>query len=386
MKPTTEVVVAAAEAKTGVTVTVAAKDGAIRGSVVDADGNPVADAWVTASLAPGPDVPGSVAMYKLGDVTPQLSGSDGRFVLDHLRDGVYTLVVDGPRGASRAEQDNVKPGDTARLQLAPLGSLHGQVTSAGAPVTSFNLSCTAPGEDIERGIDAADGTYLLDRLPPGHYACAADTDVGAGSGATDVGTTSMQLDIAITAWATVTGTVVSVRTGQPVPNLSALANPDSNPGSHGLIAALTGTGPKTDATGRFTVPQVAPGQGKVELFAPDAMAALASPPYAAAAGQTVDVGVIKVVPPREGDAGTFGLTVTPDDQGLSVANVVAGGPAAQAGVIVGDHVTAIDGHTIADLTPVVAVQLLSSGSIGIGEQVALTLARGGSVTLTSVKW
>jgi protocatechuate 3,4-dioxygenase beta subunit len=387
VKPLPEVVIAAGEAKTGVTVTVPAKDGVIRGSVVDADGNPVADAWVTGAIMPASDAAARMASaMELSDLMPQLSGSDGRFVLDHLRDGAYKLVAEGPRGASRAEQDNVKPGDTPRLQLATLGSLHGQVTSAGAAVTAYDLSCTGPAGVIDRGVDASDGSYLLDRLAPGHYACNADADAGTGAGNAEVGTTSTELDLVIVGWATVTGTVVSVRDGQPVPNLNVLATPDSNMTPRGLLTALTGGGPKTDATGKFAVPQVPQGQGKVTLFAPDAMAPLATQPYTAVSGQTVDVGVIKVVPPRQGDAGTFGLSVAPDDQGLSVTNVTAGGPAAQAGVIVGDHVAAIDGHTIAELTPQVAGTLLSSGSIGIGEQVTLTLARGTSVTLTSVKW
>jgi S1-C subfamily serine protease len=66
--------------------------------------------------------------------------------------------------------------------------------------------------------------------------------------------------------------------------------------------------------------------------------------------------------------------------------VKAGGPAEAAGVVVGDKISSVDGHTVAELGIVQAMTFLSSGSIGIGETATLVLERGATVSITSVKW
>ena len=56
---------------------------------------------------------------------------------------------------------------------------------------------------------------------------------------------------------------------------------------------------------------------------------------------------------------------------------------------VDDKIKTIDGHTIAELTPVSAESFLSSGQIGVGEVVQLGIDRGGqqvAATVTSIKW
>jgi C-terminal processing protease CtpA/Prc len=104
------------------------------------------------------------------------------------------------------------------------------------------------------------------------------------------------------------------------------------------------------------------------------------------AGQRLDLGTIRVVPPRQGDAGTLGMATEIDAKGLTVSLVQPNGPAAQAGVVVGDRITAIDGQSVADITPDLAQKVLSSGLIGAGQQVVLELERGATVTLTAAKW
>jgi C-terminal processing protease CtpA/Prc len=109
--------------------------------------------------------------------------------------------------------------------------------------------------------------------------------------------------------------------------------------------------------------------------------------YDAKPGQRVDMGTIKIVPPRTGDAGTFGMATEIDELTLQVTSVKEGGPAALAGVKVDDKITAIEGHPLAYFGgPMSAQKLIASGAIGVGQTVSITLERGQTIALTSVKW
>ena len=80
-----------------------------------------------------------------------------------------------------------------------------------------------------------------------------------------------------------------------------------------------------------------------------------------ALGQRTDLGAIKIVPPRSGEAGTLGLAIEVQEDKLAVTDVRAGGPAEGAGVHVGDHVATINGIDVAALTLPIA-QMRSAGA------------------------
>src|SRR5258706_14880420 len=153
------------------------------------------------------------------------------------------------------------------------------------------------------------------------------------------------------------------------------------------MPALTGGEPASDGGGRFIVSKVSAGPGLVIAFGKSgSLQPLANHSYSAVAGQRIDVGSIKIVPPRTTDAGTLGMATEVEAAALAVTSVSPGGPAALAGVVAGDKITAIDGHALADVTPKIAQTMLSSGTIGIGQTVSLALERGTTVSVTSVKW
>jgi membrane-associated protease RseP (regulator of RpoE activity) len=68
-------------------------------------------------------------------------------------------------------------------------------------------------------------------------------------------------------------------------------------------------------------------------------------------------------------------------QGASVASVVSGGPADQAGLKAGDVITAVNGTTVS--TPAALAQQIQSHQPG--DQVTITYTRGGSSSQASVK-
>jgi protocatechuate 3,4-dioxygenase beta subunit len=391
-KPEVETVtLAGAEAKTGITLTVEARDGVIRGSVIAADGKPAADAWVTASLeTKAPDgVPARFARYGGDRSKPVLTNADGQFVIARLRKGTFTVEVEGPKGMSRAEKQGVKPGDSVTIKLVSFGSLTGKVTVGGQPVTKYTIQCDGP-KDAKKYVEAADGAYTLERLAAGSYECDVDSEAGEGSAKVELGSEPKQLDITLTRWATVTGVAVDVLTKKPVPGLIVMAGVEGGRGGQTAVAnIMTGKAPTTDQNGRFTVNQIAVGKGTVSLMPKDGFTPLGTRPYTASEGQRIDLGTIEVVAPRTGDAGTFGMATEVDGDKLVVSSITDDGPAKAAGVLVGDRILALDGREVATVTPGIAKLLLSSGTVGVGQTVALTLERAGTqlqVSVTSVKW
>ena len=389
-KDPVEVMLGVAEAKTGVVLTVEARDGVIKGMVVDKEKKPVADVWITANVErPDDDKLGEYReiISESRGKAPTLTGADGKFTFTSLRKGDYTLTAETAKGTARSELEHVKLGSSVTLVLAPLGTLTGKVTLNGAPATAFMLSCDPPG-GMPRQFTSAAGTYELERIPPGHVKCSASGDAGRGSGEIDVPAGPATLDIALSPWATITGTVVSVLTGKPIEGLKLLANTDRDDGA--IADTLLGKGPTSDSTGRFTISRVAAGKGSLAVMSKDAgFVELAHRDYEVTAGQRLDLGTIKVVPPRTGDAGTLGLALTLEGETLTVTSIKPGGPAATAGVQVGDKLTAINGVPVATLTPKLAQTLVSSGSVTIDQQYKLSLDRGGApleVVLVGVRW
>lgn len=72
--------------------------------------------------------------------------------------------------------------------------------------------------------------------------------------------------------------------------------------------------------------------------------------------------------------------------GDTLTNVKDDGPAAQAGVNVGDKIAAVEGQPLKRFGAALAQKVLSSGSPGVGDTITITLERGPTATLTAIKW
>jgi hypothetical protein len=391
-KASVELQLTAGVDKPNVVLTVEARDGVIRGTVVGTDKKPTSDAWVTAHrvMEKIEGMPERMNGRRFGVSSgPVLTSDGGQFTITRLRKGNYDLVVDGPKGGSRGERKGVKTGESVTIVLEALGTMTGKVTIGGAPVASFDIECDGPNrEDVERHVDAKDGAYSLDRLVPGSYDCSVSSDTGTGKGKIEVPTGPAQLDFALTRFASITGIVVDVLTKKPVVGVNVFAGDDTF-NNRNVADMFGGHAPKTDATGRFLVERVGVGKGKVSVMPKTGFQPLGQREYNATEGQRVDVGTLEVVPPHDGDAGTFGLSTNIDGDKLMVSSVKDGGPAASAGVQVGDRIVSLMGRDVSALTPPLAQTLLASGTPPVGMAIQLALDRGGSpvtATMTSVKW
>jgi protocatechuate 3,4-dioxygenase beta subunit len=392
------------------------RNGTIRGTAVGPDGKAAADVWVTPSIAKkGADTGafdddddddssgGKEATDKQtareqrrsewSNYSPVLTGADGRFVITKLRKNTYKLVAESAKGTAHGEIARANLDDTVTIKMSSLGVLHGKVTRDNAPVASYDIACDGPGKTVQLRITDPNGAFQLERLPPGPYTCSASNDDGHSSAKIDVPPGDTTHDFAFTPWASLTGKVVSVLTGAPVVGVKVIAMGKGSGSSLDMSRMLEdmmgGSAPTTDATGTFVVPHASPGPGVITIIpAAGGFDKLGEQAFTAVDAQRTDIGVIKIVPPRDGDAGTLGMTLVDSDK-LTVVDVQPGLPAANAGVLPGDVITAISGTPVAVVTPKLARLALSSGSIGVGQRFDLTIDRAGTpvqVTLISVKW
>lgn len=378
-----------AQEMTGVKLVVEARDGVIRGIVIGANRQPVADAWVSVRrevpAAGGKQDRDDMMASWMDPADPILTGADGGFTIDKLRRGTYAVTVEGPKGASRASKPGVKTGDTVTLVLEPLGSLSGRVLSGTAPVTEYELGCRGSGPGMRFDSDGfggrrfanADGSYTLERLAPGEYNCTVTSKLGTAQGKVVIATGPGKLDFTLASFASVTGTVIDATTGKPLAGMMVLVSAEGLEGK-GLAEAMTGKAPTTDAAGKFVIEGVPAGTGQVHVAPKDAtFNHLATRDYTARSGQRVDLGTIKLVPPRTGEPGTLGFFAAVTEDKLMIVDVKDDSPASKAGVVEGDRILAIDGQPVSELGVDVAKQMVSPGTVPSGQPIALTLERAG---------
>lgn len=400
-----EAVTVAAGRRAVVRLVVEAEDGAIAGVVRDDRGQPVPDAWLAATResdsagrAPGGALRASRWTWRT-DMRPVVTGVDGRFAIDHLAAGRYTLRA-YRKGGGEAVAEHVDVGATdVALVIATTGSIAGTVTGpAGQPPDEFMVTVTdrTTGVDRDESFYRTGGSFAIRDLPAGHFQVTA---VAAGSRAETTldlaaGQHRTGVALALVGNLKVTGRLVDLDTGAPVAGLRTSA------------AALTGNTAAvflgddgeakeriSGADGRFVIDDAPRGRVWIAARVVDR-----AQPYAftrwlveIGAGDTVDIGDVPV--PRRrlemGEpAGDLGLSYrdAPPDQDprqrvFEVAHVDADGPAARAGVVVGDVVTAVDGH---DVRGQRASLLGPLTRVKVGTAVRLGLARGVEVTVTAV--
>lgn len=153
------------------------KGTALRGTVVDSQGDPVPDAWVrAAAVAP------RVAFNASRSV---LTADTGAFVFDNMAPGVYDLTVTSSAGQGR--YTGVASGaEDLSVVIQAYGALFGRVVTArGGPVGRFDLSYRSDAGDTGQ-ITGYDGSWCLPELTPGAYHLSARSADGVAMTTVDV--------------------------------------------------------------------------------------------------------------------------------------------------------------------------------------------------------
>lgn len=347
-----DIEVEANEQRTGFDLVVEARNGEITGIVVDSEGLPAPDVWVSAAEQMTAEEFGRsfrggesdrdeegvrVAVTVGGDddddeedeefdvpaffaEPPVLTDENGRFVIKELRaDREYRVTAEGEKGGARAKQADVTPGSDISLQLEALAGIKGKVTRGGKVVTEYKVEIDGP-TDREKSVFADDGTFLIDRIDPGEYEIRVTADEGVATAEAEVETgVHSNVQIELEDWGTIRGEVVAVGTGEPISGLLVMVVPEKGgPDPAQALAMFTGGGKKTDRKGKFEVGKVGPGEGQVILMDSDAAMGAGGGPvamekYDIGPGEDLDLGTIKGTPtsdiPKD-ERGELGLRTT----------------------------------------------------------------------------
>lgn len=318
----------------------------VRGRITDAEtGQPVAGATVVPGLV---DVDSSLAKG------PPNWRDDQR---QKAEDGNYRVGIDSRAGLAslvlRAEADGYsvmtsrtirfdEEGVVCDLQLRKETALVGTVQLPdGQPAANAKVFLVSPGRGImvANGIEAdpgearmvtsaADGSYRLSRLPDNARIVALHP---AGYREVPASGWKEAPDLALQAWGHIEG---QVRLGaDPVPNALVSYRPAVDswpPGSELVIHNLRTT---ADAQGRFVLPRVPPGKGRIEgthwsTPPPDGKAVARAEPFELPPGGTLTVDFVssgrsvmgRIAPPQQdghpiacgGSHGSLSITVQLD--------------------------------------------------------------------------
>jgi Carboxypeptidase regulatory-like domain len=236
--------------------------GTIQGTVVDAAGAPVSDAYVVGvreSEGPGAST-SEVARTRedwAGRNKPVLTATDGRFQLTRLAAGTYTMRA-YRKGGGEAIAEHVALGSSPRLQIASTGSIAGNVwRKAGAP-PYLRITLRDAKTQYTRSEDfyMSGGHFVVRELPAGHFVLAAEADDGRGSITVDLGPGENKTgaDFELASYVVLTGRIVEYGTQKPVPGMRVFAVPARGGGGMEFVV-LEGENPEsvTDDAGRFTV-------------------------------------------------------------------------------------------------------------------------------------
>jgi protocatechuate 3,4-dioxygenase beta subunit len=384
---------------THVKLKVEREKGVIRGNVVDSSGKPVTDAFVAAqreSESPAASESGQkreMQWLEWGR-EPALTDQDGKFMIDKLADGSY-FVRAYRRGGGDAIVEHIKIGATVTITIPTTGSIAGTVVAAdGASPDEVEVQVRNRKVGFERTerFFRTHGVFAMRDLPAGDFDVSATALEGDALAAVSLGDGEHKEGVTLTlvARAHVRGQVLSLDDGTPVAGMTVtLWLPHSNAQSKG-----SDDHELTDATGHYEISDAPTGRAYVWAAPKDYSV---GPFGVSVAVATINPGENELPPlkvprrrmePSE-TAGDLGFTLKQWDEGddperhsLLVAIVRPGGPAAVAGLHVGDVIVEVDGH---DVTGLNVYTYETFASISPGASITLGLASGGKVTITAGK-
>ncbi len=369
-------------------VRVEATGATIRGQVVDADGGPVTDAFLSAtreSDSATKSKGSNVRSSRWGDWDrrPVLTDQDGSFALEGLTVGTYTVRA-RRKGGGEGFVEAVATGSEVTVTIEDTGALAGLVAVVGG---SAPEEFTVRLHNRENGYRRNDtffrtgGEFTFEEVPGGAYEVSVSAGEGTASAQVTLeeGETREDVTLELVPQVTVRGRLVDLDTGEAVAT--------HQPARGGERKEVS------DERGEFEVAHAS--SGEVSIFVvPQSWGGTQDYSWTTiqktlpAEPRVQDVGVIELVKKRvtdlerAGDRGFSTRESEPDEawteRVIRVGHVRAGGPAAKAGLKVDDVITSVNGH---DVTGEQSYRYGVLATAKEGETIVLGLASGASVSV-----
>lgn len=392
-----ERVTVAATKTASVKLVVESQSGSISGSVVDAAGAVVSDAFVVAareSEAAGARRSTVVDTRWSADEKPVLTSTEGTFTIEALSPGNYTLRA-FRKGGGEAVAEHVPVGGTAKLTIVATGSIAGTVKRAGKPIDELRieLADAATGFHRNETFFRTGGAFTLADLPKGAFTLTASTAGGKHQLELPLaeGEHKTGVEITLDELVTLTGRVVDMVTKQPIAGIRMMAKLGKSQGNFMIRSGDDDQPNVSGEDGRFTIEDAPRGavtlNGIPKDFGEGDYGWFSVLREVAGSG-TVDLGDIPVIKKRtkRGEpVGELGFKLVENAAGTDldkrtyeVAFIEPKGPAANTGLAVGDVITSIDGI---DCTGANYAQGWTLMRAPPGTKLALGLARGVTVSL-----
>lgn len=201
---------------------VEARTKSLTGLVVDGQGNPIADAVVTA--------------MKRGqnEMSSTVTDSTGRFTIDKLADDLYSAT------ASRADfpgasSEQVRPGTPLRITMVPGFEVHGTARmQSGASLQDFVVSF----EDDSQEIHDPSGRFVFYNITSGVHTVTVTNGTTHGQTTAMIDSLHRELIVALDDSLTITGTVL---------------DNDQRPAANALVFVVDFRSTHTDSAGHFVL-------------------------------------------------------------------------------------------------------------------------------------
>jgi protocatechuate 3,4-dioxygenase beta subunit len=282
----------------------------IAGHALDAVGTPLAYASVSATVK-------GRAPYGSSTATTDVAGA---FVLRDLRPGKYSVVANDIHGSVSAEGVAAGRSDLV-LRLAARGAIEGVLIGfTELPKVSAYGGARVWFASVEGS------AFSLRDLDPGTYYVFARSKNGTG-----------QTRVDVVAGQTAKATI----TGRGIGSVQVIVLDESQRPVEGLMCDGGGQPATTNSQGEAHLDGVPEGDAKIECFG----ASQADSTIHVVGGQTTRIEMIAhAVKPRP--HGHAGMTLEFGVDGVAVLSIESGGPAARAGIAVGDVIEAVDGDSV----------------------------------------
>ncbi len=322
-----------------------------------------------------------------------VSGPDGAFALAGLDEGDWSLQARGG-DLARAHAEVPAGKSDVVLRLRAGGVLRGRVTSAGsgAPVPGFTVLVWRPrgplisALDTSRAFVDASGAFELAGLEPG-AASASVAAPGFAASAEEpvtIGDEPASIAVTLAPGPRLAGAVLQRGTMKPIEGARvAVEGRSADAASPALqIAAVS------DEAGLFSLSGLPRFPFSLSVNAAGHHARIVSvgqPPPGAAEPPPLRVLLTPLTPGEEPgfELAGIGAALSADGKTLLVRNALPGGGAAEAGLLPGDHIIAIDGRPIIDLGFEGSMNAIRGPE---GTSVLLTVTRGGAAPAPLLAW